>query len=100
MKVEGTGPSATLALQVPSYRPDLALPEDLVEEILRLGGRYESPPAHRARAGQRPLAPSPESAGDRARDLLAGAGLSEVVTWGFVPRAALAAVASVRWPRG
>ena len=43
VKVEGTGASAALALQVPSYRPDLALPEDLVEEILRLGGRYEAP---------------------------------------------------------
>ena len=37
--------------------------------------------------------PSPEAPADRARDLLAGAGLSEVVTWGFVPRA-------LRWRRG
>ena len=89
--LEGAGPAAALVVQVPSYRPDLALPEDLVEEILRLGGRYESPPQiDRVLANARSQ-PSPESPGDRARDLLAGAGLSEVVTWGFVPRASLAA---------
>ena len=92
VKLEGAGPGAALVVQIPSYRPDLALAEDLVEEILRLGGRYESPPQiDRVLANAR-TQPSPEAPGDRARDLLAGAGLSEVVTWGFVPRAALVAV--------
>jgi phenylalanyl-tRNA synthetase beta chain len=91
VKLEGAGPAATLVVQVPSYRPDLALPEDLVEEILRLGGRYESPPQIGRVLANARSQPSPESPGDRARDLLAGAGLSEVVTWGFVPRASLAA---------
>jgi phenylalanyl-tRNA synthetase beta chain len=92
VKIEGEGPAATLVLQVPSYRPDLALAEDLVEEILRLGGRYESPPQIERVLANARSQPSPEGPGDRARDLLASAGLSEVVTWGFVPRAALAAV--------
>jgi phenylalanyl-tRNA synthetase beta chain len=92
--VEGSGPAATLSLTVPSYRPDLNLPEDLIEEVLRLSGRYEAPAQiERVLANANP-ARSPEAPSDRVRDLLAALGLSEIVSWGFVPRAALAALGS------
>ena len=91
---EGQGEGATLVVAVPSYRPDVELPEDLVEEVLRLSGRYEAP-AHieRVLTNAQP-APNPEAPGDRCRDLLAAAGLAEVATWGFVSRSALAALAA------
>jgi phenylalanyl-tRNA synthetase beta chain len=93
VSVEDRGGAPVIAAEVPSYRPDLALPEDLVEEVLRLGQRYQAPARiERVLANARP-APSPEAPSDRARDVLAALGLSEVVTWGFVPRAALMAIA-------
>jgi phenylalanyl-tRNA synthetase beta chain len=91
--IVGTGEAAKIVLKVPSYRPDLTLAEDLVEEILRLGRHYQSE-AHieRVLANAHPAA-NPEGPAHRARDLLAGCGLSEIVSWGFVPRAKLAAIA-------
>jgi phenylalanyl-tRNA synthetase beta chain len=89
----GDGADAAITVEVPSYRPDLVLPEDLIEEVLRLGGRYETPARiERVLANARPL-PSPEGPSDRARDVLAACGLSEVATWGFVPRGPLAVIA-------
>jgi phenylalanyl-tRNA synthetase beta chain len=96
VKVSGEGESTRVVLDVPSYRPDLVLPEDLVEEVLRLGRHYESPARiERVLANARPM-PNPENPSHRVRDLLAGAGLSEIVSWGFVPRAKLAAIAGDR----
>ncbi len=94
--VVGTGDAAKVVLDVPSFRPDLVVPEDLVEEILRLGRHYESEARiERVLANAHP-GPSPEASAHRARDLLAGCGLSEIVSWGFVPRARLAAIAGDR----
>jgi phenylalanyl-tRNA synthetase beta chain len=81
----------SLTVTVPSYRPDITIAEDLIEEILRMGGF--SKPARKERvASNATEMPNPEGPADRARLLLAGAGLSEVVTWAFVPKAALAAI--------
>ena len=77
-----------LEVTVPSYRPDLGIEEDLVEEVLRMGEYARPPEHHRVLTNARPL-PNPEAPADRARDLLAAAGLHEVITWAFVPRAAL-----------
>lgn len=76
--------------QAPSFRPDLAIAEDLVEEVARLSQLHATPPDRtRVRSNARST-PSPEATADRARDLLAAAGLLEVMTWGFVSRQALA----------
>jgi phenylalanyl-tRNA synthetase beta chain len=69
---------------VPSFRPDVTIEEDLVEEVMRLVG-YDRAPARLPRGSGAP-ATSPEALADRARDLLAAAGLSEIVSWAFVPR--------------
>jgi phenylalanyl-tRNA synthetase beta chain len=92
VEVQGAGDAVVITVTVPTHRPDLRVPEDLVEEVLRLGGRYEAPAQiERVLSNARP-AVSPEAASDRARDALAAAGLSEICSWGFVARSALAAL--------
>ena len=79
-----------LVATIPSFRPDLDIAEDLVEEVMRLVG-YDQAPA-RLPAGGRAPAPSAERPFDRARDLLAALGLHEIAGWAFIPRAALGAL--------
>jgi phenylalanyl-tRNA synthetase beta chain len=78
-----------LVVTVPSFRPDISIPEDLVEEVLRMG-EYAKPARKERVASNRTSADSPEGPADRVRSLLAASGLSEIVTWAFVPKAALA----------
>ena len=82
----------TLSVTVPTYRPDITIPEDLVEEILRMG-EYGKPAQKERVASNRTSAENPEGPSDRLRSLLAASGLSEIVTWAFVPKASLAAIA-------
>jgi phenylalanyl-tRNA synthetase beta chain len=83
--------SDSVTVTVPSYRPDITIAEDLIEEILRMGGF--SKPARKERvASNATELPNPEGPADRARLLLAGAGLSEIVTWAFVPKTVLATI--------
>lgn len=82
-----------LAVTVPSYRPDITIPEDLVEEILRMG-EYGKPAQKERIASNRSSADNPEGPSDRLRALLAASGLSEIVTWAFVPKASLAAISA------
>lgn len=78
---------------VPTYRPDVAIEEDLIEEVLRMG-EYARP-AQRERIIANAISrPNPEGPADRARTLLAAAGLHEIVSWGFVPRARLEIIAA------
>jgi len=83
------GPDA-LAATVPTFRPDVTIEEDLVEEVMRLVG-YDRAPARLPRGSGAP-ATSPEAPADRARDTLAALGLQEIISWGFVPRSWLAAL--------
>jgi phenylalanyl-tRNA synthetase beta chain len=83
----------TLAVTVPTYRPDVTIPEDLVEEILRMG-EYGKPAQKERIAANRTSADNPEGPADRVRSLLAASGLSEIVTWAFVPKVALAAISN------
>jgi phenylalanyl-tRNA synthetase beta chain len=55
-------------------------------------GEYGAPATKRLVSNAR-SEPNPEAAADRARDLLAAAGLHEIVTWGFVSRAVLHTIA-------
>jgi len=77
-----------LTATVPSFRPDISIEQDLIEEVMRLVG-YDRVPARLPRASGAP-APSPQGFSDRARDQLAALGLAEIVSWGFVPRGWLA----------
>jgi phenylalanyl-tRNA synthetase beta chain len=80
-----------LTVTVPSYRPDITIAEDLIEEILRMGGFSKPARKERVASNASELA-NPEGPADKARLLLAGAGLSEIVTWAFVPKAVLGTI--------
>ena len=82
-----------LVATVPTFRPDLTIEEDLIEEILRMGEYGKPAHRERIRSNATSLA-NPEAPADRARALLASAGLHEIVSWAFVPRSALAAVSA------
>ncbi len=71
----------------PSYRFDLAIEEDFIEEVVRLHG-FENIPETPARGAQRAL-PSPEGARPQTRlaRLLAARDFQEVITYSFVPEA-------------
>jgi phenylalanyl-tRNA synthetase beta chain len=84
----------SLTATVSTFRPDVTIEEDLVEEVMRLHG-YDRVPA-RLPAGSRAPATSPEALADRARDTLAALGLHEAATWAFVPRAWLLALGGGR----
>jgi phenylalanyl-tRNA synthetase beta chain len=77
-----------LAAAVPTFRPDITIEADLIEEVMRLVG-YDKAPARLPRSSGAP-AGSPEALADRARELCAALGLHEIVSWGFVPRGWLA----------
>ena len=70
--------------QVPSWRFDLVIEADLIEEVARLGGFAAIPEA--AVVARRPIAPLPESRLDERTllQLLAARGYHEVTTFGFV----------------
>jgi phenylalanyl-tRNA synthetase beta chain len=87
---DGPPEAARLVATVPTFRTDVTIEEDLVEEVMRLVG-YDRVPARLPRGAGGP-APSPEGLADRARDLLAALGLQEIISWGFVPRPWLAAL--------
>jgi phenylalanyl-tRNA synthetase beta chain len=79
-----------LVATVPTFRPDIAIEEDVIEEIMRLVG-FDQVPA-RLPAGGRAPEPSPERLADRSRDVLSALGLSEIASWAFVSRAAVLAL--------
>src|SRR6185312_3476891 len=67
-----------LVATVPTFRPDISIEEDLVEEVMRLVG-YDRAPVRLPHGSGAP-APSPETTADRARDVLAALGLAEIVS--------------------
>ena len=82
------GEGSKLSVTAPSWRPDIHGAADLVEEVIRLHGIDNVPPAPLApvRPAERSqIAPSFARAA-RARRALASRGLIEAVTWSFIPR--------------
>ncbi len=74
---------ATLDVEIPSFRRDLAMEDDLVEEIIRVWGYDRLPSTLPARAVGVVTQP-PSLLQDRlAREVLVGAGLAEAVTHAF-----------------
>lgn len=68
----------------PSWRPDLTAEEDLVEEVGRVFGYDRIPDTVRVHAAGAAIAAPEIAAVERARQLLLGLGLAEVVTPGLV----------------
>jgi phenylalanyl-tRNA synthetase beta chain len=78
----------TLLASVPSWRRDLVVEADVTEEIVRVRG-YDTVPNILPHTPMPPYRASPLALRDRVRETLAGAGLTEVVTYALVsPRMA------------
>ncbi len=69
---------------VPTWRRDLAIELDVAEEVARVRG-YEQTPGTLPATTMPTYRPSPLAVRDEVREVLAGAGLSEVVTHALVP---------------
>lgn len=84
-----SGSGETLKVAVPSWRPDVSVKADLVEEVVRIIGldRLEATPLPAAVAvGGEKLSPVQRRA-RVARRTLAARGMVEAVTWSFVSHA-------------
>jgi phenylalanyl-tRNA synthetase beta chain len=74
----------TYPITIPSHRPDVTRPVDLVEEIGRVWG-YDRFPPTLLRDELPPLRPNVRlECAERVRDLLVGCGLDEVITYSLV----------------
>lgn len=84
--IEGE-PSAA-KVTVPTWRPDVHGPADLVEEIVRIAGLDLIPatPLPRLDGVARPVLTEKQKRARRARRLLASRGFVEAVTWSFIPK--------------
>jgi len=71
----------------PSWRPDIAAPVDLVEEVVRLTGVDNVPatPMTRDAGVARPVLTEAQKRQRLTRRVLAARGLVEAVTWSFIP---------------
>ncbi len=83
------GKAKTIKASPPSWRPDIAVPVDLVEEVVRLTGvdRVPATPLKRLSGVALPVLTQSQRRVRRAKRLLAGRGLVEAVTWSFIPKA-------------
>lgn len=81
-----TGNGKTLTVTIPSFRPDIEGPADLVEEVVRLYGidRVPGVPLPRPHAVATPVLTPAQKSSRRARRALAARGLSEAITWSFI----------------
>ena len=72
-----------------TWRHDLLVEADVVEEVLRLGGFDAIPPASlpRAAALTRPVLTQRQNRARRAKRCLAARGALEAITWSFLPKA-------------
>ncbi|MGE0628285.1 MAG: phenylalanine--tRNA ligase subunit beta [Hyphomicrobiaceae bacterium] len=82
-------PGTAVNVMVPTWRPDVHGPADLVEEVVRIVGldNIPSAPMPRSAGVARPVLTDRQKRSRRARRVLAGRGLVEAVTWSFIPRA-------------
>ena len=92
LDVPADGPALTAI--VPTWRADLAIEADIAEEVARVAG-YETIEPTLPDTPMPPYRPDPMAARDVVREALAGAGVTEVVTYALVEPAR---AAIIRWP--
>src|SRR6202042_1004773 len=76
---------------VPSWRPDIQVKADVVEQILRVAGVDRAPPVPLPRLSEgvpKPVLTLMQKRTRLAKRTLAAQSLREAVTWSFVPKAA------------
>ena len=78
----------TAKVTLPTWRPDLHGPADLVEEVVRIAGldRVPATPMTRPAGIARPVLTERQRRARHARRLLCTRGFVEAVTWSFIPR--------------
>ncbi|WP_322795694.1 phenylalanine--tRNA ligase subunit beta [Tepidiforma sp.] len=85
-------PPARFSVQVPPWRPDVEIPDDVVEEVGRIYG-YDKLPATTLRGTLPPMEENPAMAlREQLRDLAAALGFQEVITYTLTTREKLALV--------
>ncbi|MGQ0673954.1 MAG: phenylalanine--tRNA ligase subunit beta [Hyphomicrobium sp.] len=84
---ELAGKGNVLSVTVPTWRPDIHGPADLVEEVVRIAGldRVPATPLPRLHGVTRAVLTDRQKRARRARRTLAARGLVEAVTWSFLP---------------
>jgi phenylalanyl-tRNA synthetase beta chain len=82
------GKPASAKVTVPTWRPDIHGPADLVEEVVRIAGldRIPATPLPRTGGIMRAVLTDKQKRARRARRLLASRGFVEAVTWSFIPQ--------------
>ncbi|MGI9479260.1 MAG: phenylalanine--tRNA ligase subunit beta, partial [Hyphomicrobiaceae bacterium] len=85
-ELAGKGPQWKVT--TPPWRPDMHGPADVVEEVIRIYGLDNVPPAPMARSHgvTRSVLTDGQRRARRARRTLAARGLVEAVTWSFIPQ--------------
>ncbi len=79
--VQGEGEATTIDVEVPSYRLDVSIPADLIEEIARVHG-YDEIPSTLMRDVLPPQRSQPLRQGmEQTRDILVGCGLTEIISY-------------------
>jgi phenylalanyl-tRNA synthetase beta chain len=77
----GAGDHTAIEVQVPSYRLDVSIPADLIEEIARVHG-YDAIPSTLMRDVLPPQHAQPLRQGlEQSRDILVGCGLTEIISY-------------------
>ena len=84
--LSGHGPDYKVS--IPTWRPDVSQPADLVEEVIRIVGvdRVDAVPMPRRGGIARPVLTTAQKRVRLARRTLAGRGLVEAITWSFIGR--------------
>lgn len=84
------------SVTVPSWRPDIDGPADIVEEVVRIHGldHVPSTPLPRADGVAKPIATPAQQLERRLRRAAAARGSHEAVTWSFIPEGDAARFAS------
>ncbi len=73
-----------LEIEVPSFRNDISIPADIVEEIARIYGYDNIPTSVDSPLLGEPIKPTKFLFEEKIRDLIAGFGLQEVVNYSFI----------------
>jgi phenylalanyl-tRNA synthetase beta chain len=84
--------NGSFEVQPPDWRPDVEIPDDVIEDIGRIYG-YDSLPATMLRGSLPPPEPRPlEDLRERMRDLVVGLGYDEIITYTLTDMAHLGRV--------
>jgi phenylalanyl-tRNA synthetase beta chain len=83
-RIERSGDDESIVTQVPTWRSDVSLKADLVEEVARIAG-YENLPETLPVGGTVPIEIDPRRQLVRAtQDILSGAGVQEIMTYSMI----------------